>query len=237
MSDSQPPFRVPGPPGRPPWSPTPPVSPPPAWLPPSNNQPGAGWPGWLQAGLFEQRTVFLRGTLDDTAAAHAAAELMTHDGAGDEPISLIVDSAGGTLEATFALIDTIDLVGVPVTCTCLGRAHGPALAVAAVCTKRRAAPHTQFRLALPETTAGGTARDLEQWRIHHDQQLERLSHRLADATGQPVEHVERDLHTGRYFSSEEAKAYGLIDEVLDRSPVIRSLPNLPGNGHFGFHPR
>lgn len=196
----------------------------------------APWPSWLQAGLFEQRTVFLRGPLDDTAAAYAAAELMTHDGTDDAPISLIIDSAGGTLAATFAIIDTIDLVGVPVECTCLGRAHGPAAAVAAVCDRRRAARHTQFRLCLPETEARGTARDLEQWRAHHDSQVERLARRLAVATRRPVEHVERDLHAGRYLDAEEARQYGLVDEVLDRSPVIRTLP-AHGSGHFGFHPR
>lgn len=197
----------------------------------------ASLPPWLEASLFEQRTVFLRGSLDDDTAAYAAAELMTHDGTSDDPISLIIDAAGGTLEATFTLIDTIDLVGAPVECTCLGRAHGPAAAVAAVCDRRQAAKHTQLRLCLPETTARGTARDLEMWKAHNDSQVERLARRLAMATRRQVEHVERDLHDGRFFDAEQAKAYGLIDEVLERAPVIRALPNVAGRSHFGFHPR
>lgn len=197
----------------------------------------APFPEHLQMGLFAQRTVFLRGALNDHAAGLVAAELMTHDGSGDEPITLIIDAAGGTLEAAFAIVDVIDLMGVPVHCTCIGRAHGPAAAVAAVCDRRRAAKHTQFRLCLPETAARGTARDLEQWRAHHEAQLERLCRRLADATGRAVEHVERDLHAGRYLDAEQARQYGLVDEVLERVAPIVSMPHLRGQGRFGFHPR
>lgn len=243
---------TPGPPvpGPPSFGPT---GPPPFGLPPRPPGPerepalpavpaqtdrGSGpWPAWLQAELFAQRTVFLRGPVDDAAAARAAAELMTHDGADDDPITLIIDAAGGTLAATFALIDTIDLVGVPVECTCLGRAHGPAAAIAAVCDRRRATRHAQLRLCLPDAAAQGRARDLELWKSHHDAQVERLTRRLAWATGRQIEHVERDLHAGRYFDAEQARLYGLIDEVLDRAPTIRPLPHHLGNrDRFGFHP-
>ena len=68
----------------------------------------------LRAQLFERRIVFLRGALDDALAGDVAAQLMTLDASGDDPVQLHVDSPGGPLEPAFVLIDTIGLLGVPV---------------------------------------------------------------------------------------------------------------------------
>ena len=86
------------------------------------------WPGpeALRARLFEQRIVSLRGTLDDEVAGLVCAELMTLDASGDSAITLFVDSGEATLSAAFSVMDTIDLLGVPVHATCMGRA-GPAV--------------------------------------------------------------------------------------------------------------
>jgi ATP-dependent Clp protease protease subunit len=174
------------------------------------------WPEALRARLFEQRIVSLRGPLDDEVAGLACAELMTLDASGDGAVTLFVDSGEGTLSAAFAVMDTIDLLGVPVHATCLGRADGPAVGVLAVAQRRRAAPHARFHLTAPGFTVAGTAGDLERWATHHQQQLDSFVSRLSEATKRPLEHVEADVFAGRYLTAEEAVAYGLIDEIWSR---------------------
>ncbi len=88
----------------------------------------------MRSRLFDHRTIFIRGVLDDETANRAAAELMTLDATGDERITLQLDLAGGTLEAAFTVMDVIDLMGVPVHALCVGRAVGPAVGVLAVAT-------------------------------------------------------------------------------------------------------
>jgi ATP-dependent Clp protease protease subunit len=183
---------------------------------------------------LERRLVMLRGTLDDRAAGQAAAELMTLDAMGDGPVTMHVDAGGGTLQAAFTLMDTIDLLGVPVNAVCVGRVEGPAVGVVAVAWHRVAGAHTRFRLCEPEARAEGRASELEQWVHHHQGQLAQFTSRLVQVTGWPAEHVEADLAAGRYLSADEAVRYRLIDEVL--RPAGGGYP-VPGGGRpFGFRP-
>ena len=203
--------------------------------PPGPAEPGPdAWAGWVRARLFEQRIVVVRGELTDELAGQAAAELMTLDASGDDAVALHLDCAGGALEAAFTLMDTIDLLGVPVHATCLGRVEGPAVGVVAVAPRRATAPHTRFRLAVPEVTVQGRARDLEQWADHYSDRLDRFVSRLAASTRRPAEHVEADLLAGRWLTAEEAVRYGLVDEVVRPGAKVRPLPSAPAR--FGFRP-
>ena len=160
----------------------------------------------------------LRGPLDDRSANDVIAELTVLDGTGDGPISLQVDSSGGPLEAAFAVVDTVDMLGAPVEVTCVGRAEGSAVAVVASAPRRRAAPHARFRLCEPSTTIEGRASQVETWAEHHRAQVASFAARLAAATGRPVEHVEADLSMGRWLDADAAVAYGLVDEVWRPGP-------------------
>jgi ATP-dependent Clp protease protease subunit len=184
----------------------------------------------VRAKLFERRTVLLSGELDDVVASHAAAELMTLDASGDEPIDLHVDAHGGTFEVAFTLIDVIDLLGLPVTATVVGRAEGPAVGVLAVAGRRIAAPHARLRLCQPVVAFSGHARDIESWSEHHRRQADRFCARLARATGLPVEMIEAELEAGRYLDPAEARRLHLIDEIAEPTAPLRTLPR-PG---FGF---
>jgi ATP-dependent Clp protease, protease subunit len=191
------------------------------------------WPEALRARLFEQRIVSLRGPLTDEVAGLACAELMTLDASGDSAITLFVDSGEATLSAAFSVMDTIDLLGVPVHATCVGRADGAVVGIMAVAHRRRAARHSRFHLCAPQSSVSGSAADLERWATHHQQQLDNFVARLSEATQRPLEHVEADVYQGRYLSAEEAVAYGLIDEIWQSERSGSSPPDRPP---LGFRP-
>ena len=176
---------------------------------------------WMRAQLWARRTVALTGTLDDENATRVAAELMALDASGDDGIVLQVDCAGGSLDAAFTVMDTIDLLGVPVRARCVGRADGVAVGVVAVATRRFATPHARFRLALPDVAMAGRVSDLEASAREHQRQVEAFVTRVANATKRPFEHVEADLDRSRWLDAEEALAYGLIDEIERREPGWR----------------
>jgi ATP-dependent Clp protease protease subunit len=183
--------------------------------------------------LFAQRVVFLWGPLDLAAASQLAAELMTLDASGDDPVQLHIDSPGGTLDAALSLVDVIDLLGVELTATCVGQAVGPALGPLVVAHRRRATPHARFRLSEPVFELSGSARDLAAWAASHRAQLRRFCERLALTVGRSPDAVEDDLSTGRFLDADEALEYGLIDEVC--GPGARVYP-LPGP-RLGFNPQ
>ena len=101
--------------------------------------------------------------------------------------------------AAFIVMDVIDLLGVPVHATCLGRAEGPAVGVMAVSDHRSAAPHARFRLCEPQSSAQGRASDMQRFAEQQRLQLDRFIARVAEATGRPNEHVEADINAGRYL--------------------------------------
>ncbi len=169
---------------------------------------------WLQERLLDRRLVFLRGVLDDELAGRVALELMALDATGDDPINLYVDSPSGTFEGAFTVIDTIDLVGIDVVTTAMGRVEGPAVGVVAAGHHRRATPNARFRLSQPDHTMTGRATELETWARHRNEQLANFVARLALATRQPPEHIEHALDRGLYLDAAAALHYRLVDEIL-----------------------
>jgi ATP-dependent Clp protease, protease subunit len=189
----------------------------------------------LEAQLLDQRVVRLWGPLDDMTVARACAEMMALDATGDAAVQLYVGSSGGPLHSAMSLIDTMDLLGVPVHVTCLGRAEGAAVGVVAAGARRVAAPHAQFHLTEPEVSVSGNASQLTAWAEQHRIELERFVKRLAQASGRPAEHVEADLAIGRWLSAEEALGYGLVDEIWGRGRDPSGRPGGPARP-FGFGP-
>jgi ATP-dependent Clp protease protease subunit len=185
----------------------------------------------LHAGLLQQRTVTLRGQLDGRLAGHIAAQLMWLDGSGDTAVELVVDTPGGDLQSAFSVMDTIDLLGVPVHARCTGRVEGSGIGVIAACERRYATAHTQFHLCEPTVEVFGRASDLERSAQHHQHQLAELVARIVAATGRPGEHVEAELGTGRWMDARTAVDYGLIHEI---SGPRRGQDRPPGSPPMGF---
>jgi ATP-dependent Clp protease, protease subunit len=197
-----------------------------------SGMPNADWENQMREKMLERRIVTVRGTLDESLAGRVALELMTLDASGDEPITVHVDSAGGTLEAAFTVIDVIDLMGVPVHSVCLGRAEGPAVGVLSACDRRKIAPHGSLRLCEPRTEATGHASEMQRFAEQQRQQLDKFVELIAEITTRPVEHVEADVAAGRYLSAEQAVEYGLVDEIW--APKKRAAD--PDRPPLGFRP-
>lgn len=161
-----------------PWEPTPPA---PTPLPsaPSLWQFFDLRRDWLAERLFEQRIVSLTGRLDAEAANQASAKLMLLDASGDEPVELHLCDVEADLDVALTLVDTLDLMGVPVHATCLGELTGLAVAILAVADRRTAGPHASLRLSEPRTQLHGRSDEVAVHAEHHQRQLRRLQERLA----------------------------------------------------------
>jgi ATP-dependent Clp protease protease subunit len=168
---------------------------------------------WLQEKLFERRIILLTGRLDDAVAAETAAALTTLDVTGTTPIELHLDSADGTLEAAFVLVDTLDQLRSPVRARCRGQVGGPAIGVAAAADHRSATAHTRFRLAQPTGQFSGTPDAIVAYSRRQQDLLWRLHARLMQRTGRPAEEIAEDIRNGLYLDARQALDYGLIDEI------------------------
>jgi ATP-dependent Clp protease protease subunit len=131
-------------------------------------------------------------------------------------ISLYINSPGGTVDDTMAVYDTIQFVGSPVATYCIGRAQSGAAVILAAGEKgrRHGLPHAKVMLHQPWGGVTGQAADIK---IQAEEILKAkavINGILAKHTGQPIERIAAETERDRYMSAEEARDYGLIDEVL-----------------------
>ena len=210
------------------------------WLPPGPGVPGAG-PGpeplsdVVARRLLAQRVVLLHGLLDDLSVTRVAAELMTLDADGDDPVTLRVDCGEAALAPSLTLMDVIELMGVPVRALCLGQVGSGAIGVVAVCADRAAMPSTRFSLSEPVTQLQAHVRNGAQWAELRGGERHRFCARVGAATGQPPTAVETDLERGRFLGAQEALEYGILDEVCRPDAPVRRLPG-SGPPPMGFRP-
>jgi ATP-dependent Clp protease, protease subunit len=203
-------------PSRPPGPPLPPMAP---------GMPAPPFPGdydrdpraLVYERLLARRTVVVDRELDISGATLVAAQLMTLDADGDDPITLLVNSPGGPLDAAATVLDTMHLVQCTVDTTCLGQAVGTAAVVVASGTgTRRAGAGARFSLRLPAIELSGPASRLQDEMEHHGRLRDLVLDRLVEATGADRRMVARDVDRGRNLTAAEAVGYGLVDEVLTR---------------------
>lgn len=169
---------------------------------------------WLQERLFERRIVLVTGPLQDDTATRAAAALLALDARAVEAIELQIDSPDGTLEAAFALMDTVDTLRSALNVVCRGRIGGPVIGVVAAADDRGAAPHTRFHLFQPAAHFAGSPDVLAAQSRQQQEFLWKLYGRLARRTGRPAEAIAEDMRRGRYLDAFEALDYGLIDRII-----------------------
>jgi len=167
--------------------------------------------------LLENRIVFLIGEISYQRAAEVIMKMLYLDNLkrGSE-ISLYINSPGGSVDDTMAIYDTIRFVGSPVATYCIGRAESGAAIILAAGTKgsRFALPHAKLMLHQPWGGVSGQAADIK---IQADEIIKAkvmINEILAKHTGQPLEKIAAETERNRYMTADEAREYGLIDEVL-----------------------
>ena len=167
--------------------------------------------------LLKERIVFLVGPVTDQNANLIVAQLLFLESENpDKDISLYINSPGGSVSAGMAIYDTMQFIKPQVStlCTGLAASMGAFLLAAGAKGKRFSLPNSRIMIHQPSGGAQGQATDIE---IHAREILylrERLNGILAENTGKSVEQVTRDTERDNFMSADEAKAYGLIDDVL-----------------------
>jgi ATP-dependent Clp protease protease subunit len=176
---------------------------------------GIGMSPWLEERLFDRRIVMLRGPLTGPVASQTAAALLTLDAMGTEPVQLHMTVSDGELAAAFAVVDAVDAMRAPLHAVVTAQVGGAALAVLAAADRRLAYRHARIRLSEPRVaTVAGTADEVTAAAGQYLWELEELAVRLAEVTGQPRSRVEEDLSVGRILTAEQARDYGLVDDVI-----------------------
>jgi len=167
--------------------------------------------------LLENRIVFLIGEINYGRAAEVIMKILYLDNLkrGRE-ISLYINSPGGTVDDTMAIYDTMQFVGSPIATYCIGRAQSGGAVVLAAGSKghRFALPHAKIMLHQPWGGVTGQASDIQIQAEEILRAKQTINTILAKHTGLPVEKIAEETERDRYMGAEEAKQYGLIDEVL-----------------------
>lgn len=167
--------------------------------------------------LLMDRIVFLGAPVDDTVANIIIAQLLFLQAEDpDKDIYLYVNSPGGSVYAGLAIYDTLQYMSAPVNTMCMGMAASMAAVLLAAGTKgkRSALPNSRIMIHQPSGGSQGTAADIEIAAKEILYARERLNQILAKHTGQTVEQIAIDVDRDRFLSPQEAKEYGLIDNVV-----------------------
>jgi len=177
------------------------------------------------ARLFKDRIIFLSGEIVASAgggiysgaADNIIAQLLCLEAEDpDKDIQLYINSPGGDLQAALAIYDTMQFVRCPVRTICVGMAASAAALILAggEAGKRYALPNSRIMIHQPWGRVGGQAIDIKIEAEEIMKLRDRVNELLAQHTGQPVEKIERDTDRNFWMSAQEAKEYGLIDDIV-----------------------
>ncbi len=167
--------------------------------------------------LLKDRIIFIGDEINDLTASLVIAQMLFLQLENkDQDISVYINSPGGSITSGLAIYDTMQFVSNNVATYCIGQAAsmGAVLLSAGTKGKRFILPNSRVMIHQPWGGFQGTASDIS---IHAEEILKfkrRLNEILAQHSGQPIERVEKDTDRDRFMSAEEAKAYGLVDEIL-----------------------
>ena len=167
--------------------------------------------------LLKERIIFLADEVNDTTASLVIAQLLfleSEDPSKD--ISLYINSPGGSVSAGFGIYDTMNYIKCDVSTICVGMAASMGAFLLAGCTKgkRIALPNSEIMIHQPLGGAQGQATEIQIAADHILKTRQKLNQILAENTGQPLEVINADTERDNFMTAEEAKAYGLIDEVI-----------------------
>ncbi len=167
--------------------------------------------------LLEDRIIFLTGEIDDNVANTVVAQLIYLEGKNpDKDIYIYINSPGGSVSAGLAIYDTIQYIKCDVSTICIGLAAsmGAFLLSSGTKGKRFALPNSEILIHQPLGGAQGQASDIEIQAKHIKKIKETLNSILSKNTGKALKDVEKDTDRDNWMSAEEAKKYGLVDEIF-----------------------
>ena len=170
--------------------------------------------------LLNDRIIVLSEDVNDTSASLVVAQLLYLEGQDpDKDISLYINSPGGSISAGMAIHDTIQYIKCDVSTICMGMAAsmGAFLLASGTKGKRFALPNSEILIHQPLIGGQGISVQATDIKIHADHIIRtraKMNRLLSEYTGQPLEKVEQDTERDNFLSAQEAKEYGLIDEVI-----------------------
>jgi ATP-dependent Clp protease protease subunit len=176
--------------------------------------------------LLKERIIFLAGPIEDYTANLIIAQLLFLE--SEDPkkdIQLYINSPGGSVSAGLAMLDTMNHIKPDVSTVCVGIAASAAAIILAAGAKgkRFALPNAEVMIHQPWGGAQGQATDIEITARHIIATRDRLNKILSKATGQPLAKIEKDVERDYFMMADEAKKYGLIDDVLTQKGVTTTL--------------
>ncbi|MBL8778575.1 MAG: ATP-dependent Clp protease proteolytic subunit [Acidimicrobiales bacterium] len=177
----------------------------------------------LYSRLLKENIIFLGTPIDDTVANLICAQLLHLESENpDKDINIYINSPGGDITALLAIYDTMSYVKPDITTICFGQAASAAAVLLAAGTKgkRMALPHSRVLLHQPYGQAGGQVSDIELVAREILRMRTTLETILAGCTGQPVEKINVDTDRDFVMSAQEAKEYGIIDEVISARDLV-----------------
>jgi ATP-dependent Clp protease protease subunit len=165
--------------------------------------------------FLKTRTILLSGEIDKESSERFIRQLLLLESLGDQPISVLIDSPGGDVDAGYAIFDMIRFVAAPVRIVGMGLvASAAALVLLAVPKDRRLAlPNSHYLIHQPLSGIRGVATEIEIHARELEKTRERVNRVIADETGQSIERVRKDTDRDFWMNAEEAIAYGLISRV------------------------
>ncbi|MDW8399137.1 MAG: ATP-dependent Clp endopeptidase proteolytic subunit ClpP [Acetobacteraceae bacterium] len=172
--------------------------------------------------LLKERIIFLTGPVYDQVASLVCAQLLFLESENpNKDIAFYINSPGGVVSAGLAMYDTMQYIRSPVSTVCIGMAAsmGSLLLAAGEKGKRFALPNSRIMIHQPSGGAQGQATDIEIQAREILLLRKRLNEIYVKHTGQPIEIIEQRVERDTYMSAEDAKAFGLIDEVVERRPA------------------
>ena len=172
--------------------------------------------------LLKERIIFLTGPVYDQVSSLLCAQLLFLESENpNKEISFYINSPGGVVTAGLAIYDTMQYIRSPVSTVCVGMAAsmGSLLLTAGAKGKRFALPNSQVMIHQPSGGAQGQATDIAIQAREILKTRERLNRMYVHHTGQSLEEIEKNMERDTYLNAEEAKAFGLIDEVVESRPV------------------
>ena len=171
--------------------------------------------------LLNDRIVFLSDEVNDATASLVVAQMLYLEAADpDKDIYFYINSPGGSVSAGLAIYDTMKFIKCDVSTICIGMAAsmGAFLLSAGTKGKRIALPHSEVMIHQPLGGARGQASDIQIQAEHILRTKKLLNKILAENTGRTLEEIERDTDRDNFMTAQEAKDYGLIDQVLEKRP-------------------